>query len=338
MKYAVLGSLVLGSVSWAYAQCDDPFDATLCLYKLTEQQAQQFNGSDRQVSAFWAGLTGDYVELTPPNNCAAGACSFSGADDGTLLVKVAGTAKGIYVYAEVQDNVWVDRVGNNYGDDSVDMYFDTNDAATLASCTDCLIGLYQSALSYGTQQFQVFMGSTSLPTTFQFSYYDPNAWSWQTLTGISFADAKTLHNLEIDIIGVDATHKAQEWFVPWPNFGAGVAVGTDLSGKRFGFAGGYNDMDGDNAEPDKLRWPQDGDPWADMSVKSYWGDILVPSDMGAVEGVAVRKPVARTAVPAMSAHAETFTLRGERLSSGANTAVVVRRSAGMAAKVAVTVR
>jgi hypothetical protein len=313
---AAAGVLCAGQV---FGQCDDQFDNVLCVSTIAPAQAAQFSATDRQVAGFWAGLSGDYFELIPPDNCLAGMCGFSGQSDGTFLVKAAGTSKGLYLYVEVQDNVWVDwSGGTSYGDDSVDLYFDKLDANTIWTCTDCLVGLYDSRLSYTTQQMQVFMGASAPPSTFRFAYYDPNQWAWVTVD-MTYADARAVHGFEVEAVTVDATHKVQEWFLPWDTWGTeGLAPGTPLAGLRLGFAGGYNDMDGDNPNPDCLRWPLGGDPWT--SDQNYWGDMLLASDMGTVEAHSTARAVrpaamARAAAAPGGVPGAAYTLRGERMPS-----------------------
>jgi len=331
----VAAALCAGQAS---AQCSDAFDNVLCVSTITPVQAAQFSATDGQVAGFWAGLSGDFFELVPPDNCLTGMCGFSGESDGTVKIKAAGTTKGVYLYIEVQDNVWVDwSGGNSYGDDSVDLYFDKLDANTVHTCTDCKIGLYTSDLSYTTQQFQVFMGANTPPSTFRFAYYDAASWAWTTVN-TSWADARAQYGFEVEAVTVDATHKVQEWFFPWDTWGTqGLAPGTALGGMRLGFAGGYNDMDGDNPQPDCLRWPLGGDPW--LSDRNYWGDLLLASDMGTVEAhsTAASRPagMARPAAPArVGASDALYTLRGERVPAGASVraaGIAVQRAASGAA-------
>jgi len=317
-------TLVLGAVLMvarlSLGQCDDPFDGTLCVYTLTPAQELEFSAVDGAVSPFWADMTGDHLDLIPPDDCAAGSCNFTGVDDASMLVKAAGTRKGIYLYVAVTDNVWVDwSGGDSYGDDSVDFYFDALDANTIFTCTDCLVGLYNSTLSYTTQQFQVFMGAASIPTQFRFAYYDVEFWSWQTLT-LTWANAKALYGFEAEIVSVDGVTKVQEWFFPWEKFGGGLALGSDITNRRFGFCGGYNDMDGDNTSPDKLRWPEAGDPWAgDAQTLNYWGDFLTDGSIGTVYEVSVNRPTmsARPVEGGRVASTEYFTLDGQRIAAEA---------------------
>lgn len=316
------------------AQCDDPYDQTLCVPTLSEIEEGQFSASDGQVSAFWNDWASrDYIEMVSPNSCYPGRCGFTGADDAMFTVKAAGTSKGLYLLTLAQDNVWVDRTTvDDWGSDCVDLYFDNLPSDDIASCTDCLIGLYSSALTFSTQQFQVWMGATQLPSGCRFAYYDANAWSWQTI-GLDWMAASALYGLKVEVVQVDATHKAQEWFFPWERVGAGLPVGTALGNKRMAFSGGYNDRDGDNPEPDCLRWLTK-DPWTIENGETYWGDFLLAADMGTVQaagiGVNHRAPQASRNALRVGNH-DSYTLLGQRVTASAGegqSRVIVQRSAG----------
>ena len=67
-----------------FGQCSDAFDNVLCVSTITPTQAAQFSATDGQVAGFWSGLSGDYFELVPPDNCLTGACGFSGESDGQV--------------------------------------------------------------------------------------------------------------------------------------------------------------------------------------------------------------------------------------------------------------
>ncbi|MBD3240423.1 MAG: hypothetical protein GF331_07545 [Chitinivibrionales bacterium] len=305
----------------AWGQCDDPRDEVLCVATLSPTEEASYSSTDGQLADFWsdANWTGkDYIELLPPDNCYPDRCGFSGAEDASFIVKAAATARGLYLLALAKDNTWVDRAdADDWGADAADLFFADQSSEEIASCTDCLIGLYSSALTYGTQQMQVPMGGSALPNGFRYARYDPNLWSWQT-TEIDWTTAEATYGLEVEVVLVDANTKAQEWFLPWQKFGDGIEAGTDLSGKRFAFSGGYNDKDGDNPQPDCLRWLQK-DPWTIEDGETYWGDLLLSNDIGVVEAVLPVAPTPRStrALPSGMIRSEHFTLAGERLPDGA---------------------
>lgn len=322
--------VLVAAVVRVSAQCDDPYDLTLCVHDLSPTQEDEFSATDGAVSPFWATLSGDYIELIPPDNCGPTAnCNFTGVDDGSMIIKAAMTDAGVYIYAEVKDNVWVDwSGGDSYGDDSVDLYFDALSANEIFTCTDCLIGLYSSTLSYTTQQIQVYMGATAMPNSFRFAYYDELLWSWQTMI-LGWAEAEALYGFKAEAVTVDGATKAQEWFMPWSSFGGGIA--SLAADQDIGFAGGYNDMDGDNIEPDKLRWPIAGDPWAgDAQTVNYWGDMRVPRAV-AVIPQSIRRAGQVARLGDREVKVAFYSLQGQRLSAEtirnlSPSAMVVRRA------------
>ncbi|MBD3239919.1 MAG: hypothetical protein GF331_04985 [Chitinivibrionales bacterium] len=268
----------------AHSQCDDPRDAVLCVHKLSDTEEGQFDHTSDAISAFWSDWAGkDYIELIPPDDCYPDRCGFTDPSDATITIKAAGTPKGLYLYLEVQDNTWVDRAdADDIGADATDLFFDKMSADEIFTCTDCLIGLYSTTLTYTSQQFQVWMGATAPPAGFVYQCYDEQLWSWQA-TGLTWEAAAIIHGFRAKVVTVDPTHKTQEWFLPWQKFGKGIDIGTDLGGMRVAFAGGYNDKDGDNPSNHCLRWPNKKDPWAgDAQEVNYWGDLLLPADMGNV--------------------------------------------------------
>lgn len=315
---AVAATMLAGSAATTFGQCEDPFDAVLCVHHVAVAD-EQFE-MDGRVSDFWSNWESkDYVELIPPGDCYPVTCGFDDAEDATLSIKAVGTSKGLYMLASVKDNTWVDRADiDDWGADAVDFYFDKLSANDIWTCTDCLIGLYDAVFSYSTQQFQVWMGATGLPAGCRYAYYDDQLWSWQTIE-LTWDEAKNQYGYEIDVIqGDDPGIKQQEWFFPWQTYAKGIEVGTLLDGKRLAFSGGYNDKDGDNADPHCLRW-QTKDPW--QNDANYWGDLLLADGMGTVEAVMDVKGAQAASVRAKPRAAvvstEYFTLRGRRIARDA---------------------
>jgi len=311
--------IVLCAMAFAintYGQCDDLADKVLCVYTLNSTEIAAFSATDNAVSGFWTSNWAgrDYVQLVPPDNCYPGNCAFvGGATDARMTVKAGGSAVGLYLYVEIQDNAWVDRTSaTDIGADAVDLFFDDSSSAFIGTCTDCRIGLYGNFLCYTTAQFQVWMGATAPPTGFYYQYYDNALWSWSPHP-VTWAQALAEYGFQAEVITVDATHKVQEWFVPWTKFGnGGFAEGTAMAGKRLGFAGGYNDKDGDNAVEDKLRFTGK-DPWSTV-ITDAWGDMLVAADMPVVSALGVTKPAKAMGVSASHVVAtEYYSLSGSRI-------------------------
>ncbi len=266
------------AITRAHGQCSDPFDDQLCVYPVYEADTQF--ATDGQVSPFWSDWAArDYIEMNPPGSCYPDRCGFSGPEDAAIIVKAAGTSRGLYVLVEIHDNTWVDRAdAEDWGADAIDFYFDKLSADDIWSCNDCLIGLYSSTLTYTTYQFQVWMGATGVPAGCRFAYYDDNLWSWQTV-GVTWDAATALYGYEAEAIQVDMNTKAIEWFFPWGAYCKGLDEGTVLDGMRLALSGGYNDKDGDNVDPHCLRW-LGKDPWSGDA--NYWGDLVLQPGMGIV--------------------------------------------------------
>jgi len=322
---------VLAMTSVSFGQdCSDAYDNNLCVYPIPAADAQF--AVDGALSAFWADWTGkDYAEMIPPGSCYPGRCNFTGgASDAKLVIKAAGTGRGIYILSTVTDNTWVDRADpTDWGADAIDFYFDSKDANNIYTCTDCRIGGYCTLCTYTTQQFQVWMGATSLPTGCKYQYYDENLWSWQD-SYVEFVNMKFLYGMEVDVVALPGGDKAQEWYFPWEKYGQSIAVGTLLDGMQVAFSGGYNDKDGDNANPDCLRWLLK-DPWAGDA--NYWGNFTMQAGMGnVVPGIGIHDKAFKAAAAGKAQKASTafFTLQGQKITAPLNTlpkgAIVVQRS------------
>jgi hypothetical protein len=280
-RCAVAGLVALAWVS-AGAQPVDPYDHELTVYWLGENQSNAFAVNDGQVSPFWdddwAGR--DYIELQFPGDANPDGAPFTGSDDASVVIKAAADCSGLYLCCIVQDNTWVDRAGSDdYGADAMDLFLDQRSAEEIAICDGCYVGLHNTSLTYGTQQFQVWMGATTPPSSLQYQAYDESQWSWQAAT-CTFEQLNALLGIGFEVIIMDGTHKAQEWFVPWRSVGRGGQSTIPGPGKRIAMSGGYNDKDGDNTTPGELRWLTK-DPWAsDAQQVQYWGDLLMASDFG----------------------------------------------------------
>jgi hypothetical protein len=314
---AVLVCALSGTMFVSYGQCDDPYDAVLCVRNINDQNPPT-DIRNGVAESFWTGWTGDYIEMIPPGSCFPDRCGFTGADDATLTMKAAATDKGLYLLSNVRDNTWVDRASaDDWGADALDFYFDGQSADEIWNCTTCRIGGYCVLCTYNTMQFQVWMGASAPSPGCRLAYYDEMQWSWQTL-GLDWTMLESIHKIQVDIITVDGNNKAQEWFFPWEKVGLGaLPVGTPLANVRIAFSGGYNDKDGDNVDPDCLRWIEK-DPW-DGTI-NQWGDFLLDANMGSVQevNVAVRPQTAnRGSLTASNMPSQLYTLRGEKIANGA---------------------
>ena len=89
----------------------------LLAYGLTIDQEKTFAADPRAVSAFWNVVDDkhDHIFMDQRNNNRQGN-SFSAVNsrDATLLVKAAHSARGLYLYFEVTDNMFLIRL-NSWG-------------------------------------------------------------------------------------------------------------------------------------------------------------------------------------------------------------------------------
>ncbi len=332
---AVVACLVSGAAVMSYGQaaCEDAFDKVLCVTALDDAADDQFVAGDGELSAFWAGIDADYFQLVPsnPQYVFPEADGFTDDNDASVYVKAAASSSALYLYMEVQDNVWVDWSNpTRYGDDSMDLYFDEQDAESAWANPE---GPYNSHLTKTMKQLQVFMGATTVPQELRVTWYDAENYTWNSMEGAkqayTFAEAKEKWGIEVDVIEVDATHKQQEWKLPWWGYASGgVTGGTNLLDTKLAFAGGYNDVDADGEAPDKLRWPGPKDPWVSSAADNQYGDLLFPDITVPVVETPRAAPVAKAAVQGVSTH--LYTLTGQRVSSSrlpgrAATGVLVQR-------------
>lgn len=311
-------SVAMLAASGSYALTADPADAVLGLYELTEAQTSSFSASDQKVSDFWKEWTGkDYIDMNTTNNSYPGRDAWSGTDDAHITVKAGYGKLGIYLYCEVTDNTWVDPVtgSEGWGYDAVDLYFDNKSSADISSGGDAVMvnPSYGWSLTFTSQQVQVWMGSTALPTTFRYSYYDELYWDWSR-NEVEFATAATTYNgMAMEVVKVDDTHKTQEWFIPWSQVGVGGVSGAKTAGTRFGFSGGYNDMDGEDGEVKSLRWKL-YDPFAGAeNALASWGDLELEKDIAL--GVAPKARNLGRQLTGKITATQYFTLKGQRIAA-----------------------
>lgn len=266
-------SILLFAAIGAFGQLDPP-DPVLTARLLAAADAEF--SRDGRLSAFWNDWTGDSILITPEEHCYPERCGAGGPDDASMTVKAAWSAKGLYLCYLFRDDTWVEPVdGDDWGADVLDMYLDSQDADSIYRCTDCLLGLYNSTLTWCTQQWLVWMMTDEEPDRCRYAWYEP-WYSWEVPAYVTFDEAEALYGFSVDVARPAPDVKAQEWFIPWYRVGCGI----DDSGAvqpavgRFAFTVGYNDTDSGSVEPDLLRW-RGKDPWVglDSTGVNYWGDI-----------------------------------------------------------------
>jgi len=303
----------------APAQCTDPFDSTLCVYRLPPADSMSFSTTDGQVSAFWADWVGrDSIELTSERNCcrANSACACVRSDN-RLVVKAACDASGLYLLVLVEDSVMLDRSNSSdWGTDAVDMYFDALSSTVLDTCTGCLIGLYETSLAYTTFENQTWLGHATAVGVSRLGGFCSRYWGLGETCTCAWGQCAPPCGFSQDVVALDTFHMAAEYYVPWwwYSYNACDALPSDLAGKRLAFMVGYNDRDSATDTVTCLRW-QHGDPWtAREPGESHWGDLLLPQDLvplgsaghpvRALHSTKARAPVAR------------FDLSGKRIRAG----------------------
>jgi hypothetical protein len=317
----------------------NPDDDLLQVYKITDAQMAAFSTSDGVISPFWASDwdSRDYIDMNTTNNSYPGRDAWDGSDDANITIKAAASSDGLYFYALVTDNVWVDATGgeNAWASDAVDLYFDSKSSTEIASGGEEIMvnPAYGWALTYTSQQMQVWMGASALPTAFMFNYYDDLYWTW-SYNNTTFANAALLYGgMTMEVVSVDATSKAQEWFIPWGFVGTG-GIAEVAEGTQIGFTGGYNDLDGDGGEVNCLRW-KNYDPFSSANGLTSWGNLVISEAIP----VGTVSPVANRVIDNGSiATKALYTLNGEKLAAKdvamvRNHAMVVERTVLSSGKV-----
>ena len=95
-------------------------------------------------------------------------------------------------------------------------------------------------LTFTTRQYQVACGvESNRPDGFKRALSDP--WDFYG-TFYTFEDARARFGIQIENIKTDYFYKAQEWFIPWSEYGGGLP-GEPPAGTRLAFTAGFNDRD-----------------------------------------------------------------------------------------------
>jgi hypothetical protein len=316
------------------ATAPDLNDKILVMYQLSAAQEMQYNPASAALSAFWttwdtinaAGLRMDYIFMASDNalyaeNRTAG-ISFSGHDDAQLTVRCAYGAKGAYFYIAVEDvGAWTPYTA--WQTDCADFYFDIVSKANMDPAN--FFNPTQWALTIDSKQFQLPFGGTT-PAQINFRKYDQGSISIVDL--LVDNNSATLDNMSWKLVGVDATHKTIEWFLPWTQWGL---TGTPAATARFCFAPGYNDVD-DGVESDvkSLRWINLCDPYCAPDMVN-WGEIeagpVFPHRDPLPPINAVNKFNRTLIHNAAAVSSELYSFRGDKIGGSVSkgTGLVVRR-------------
>ena len=138
-------------------------------------------------------------------------------------------------------------------------------------------------LTFTTRQYQVACGTEDCrPEGFKRAMADP--WDFYS-TYYTFKEAQDRFGIRIENIKTDYFYKAQEWFIPWSEYGGGLE-GEPPAGTRLAFTAGFNDRDeGEHFPPgvntsggtvkasNALRWIGRTDPWGTSEPPYAWGEI-----------------------------------------------------------------
>lgn len=259
-------------------------DAVLVAYGLTAEQEKQFKPADGAISPFWAAFdsTHDRIAMTQRRNGTDGA-GFAVVinNDAGLTIKAAHSAAGLYLLFETTDNRWVDVANENhyFNYDALDVLLDSRSADEI--CTGDVNSTFLNrfwGLTLTTMQYQVAYGEHTPPANYKRN--GPMPWDF-AYEFVPIAESAKRYGMEIDVITIDKYHRAQEWFIPWSQVGAGLDTEPD-TGARIGFAPGYNDFDPGEYLPGHsggLRWLKGTSPWGFAAQKAEcpmgWGDIEI---------------------------------------------------------------
>jgi hypothetical protein len=273
----------------------DPKDSILVAYGLTREMEAQFSSSDDKVSEFWNKYDElDSNVLTQRKNAARGAAfNFVLTHDCNMVVKAAYGADGVYLLLEINDDndvAWPnDFVGTENEQfylnfDAVDLLTDSRSIKEI--CDPAHKDQFVSrsfGLTSTTRQYQVACGiEGDRPSGLKRALSDP--WDFHG-TYYTFEEAQARFGIQIENIKTNHFYKAQEWFIPWSEYGGGLSEEPD-AGTRLAFSAGFNDRDqGEHFPPgvtssggslkasNALRWIGGTDPWGSNKPPYAWGEI-----------------------------------------------------------------
>ncbi len=274
----------------------DPQDSILVAYGLSSQMESQFSSSDQKISAFWALIDDqrDQLQLKQRTNAANGAeFNFVLTHDCNMVVKAAYGADGIYLLLEINDDndvVWPNELVGTENEqfylnfDAVDLLTDSRSVEEISDPANKNQFVSRSfGLTFTSRQYQVACGiEGNRPNGFKRALSDPWDFYGKYYT---FEEAQSQFGVQIENIKTDYFYKAQEWFIPWSEYGGGLP-GEPAAGTRLSFTAGFNDRDeGEHFPPgvtssggsvkasNALRWIGKTDPWGSNKTPFGWGEI-----------------------------------------------------------------
>lgn len=275
-----------------------PEDSFLVAYGLPASLENQFSADDNKLSEFWDLYDEeyDYINLTQRRNGASGAeFNFVLTHDCNMKVKAAYGGKGIYLLFIINDDndvAWPNEyVGTEKEQfylnfDAVDALFDSRSVKEISEDEDRSTFIYRSfGLTFTTKQYQVACGTEKeRPSGFKRAIPDP--WDFYG-SYYTFQQAREQFGTEIENVKLTPFYKAQEWFIPWSEYGGGLKAEPE-SGSHLAFTAGFNDRDkGEHFPPgvtssggsvkasNALRWIDKTDPWGENNPPYAWGEIII---------------------------------------------------------------
>ncbi len=338
----------MGSDLCPYAAEDYPSSgvspyAILFSYRLTDDLADMFNGTDGKISDFWTCWEADaekydYIEL---NNQYAGNSwersedGWNGREDAYMIVRSAWHESGLYMYFEVTDDQFVDQVVECLGEecvsedpdafkwanDAMDIYLDKNNTDAHKAAENLFINYNHNRITHSTVQLAYQFGSSSAADEFLLvKTLDDNTRPLQWLT-FEQADAEW-GGLVGETVVVNEIKKIQEWFIPWTEILDKQSPTPGSAGDRMAFTCGYNDADGGTSTYDALRWRNAADPTKRVPrpgggphvPTEGWGDIQFVDDALSEDEIGVIRPMQRNVLSSgRISSVEYFDMKGRML-------------------------
>lgn len=314
-------------------------DATIYAPTLSASDEDQFH-SAQTVSSFWASWDEkDYAKLDPLTHYHANRNNFGENDglDATLIAKVAAGSKGLYLYFNVVDDVFMLPPANSvrYQFDAVDFMIDSKSFEEIQTQPKLTTN---AGITTTSQQFQMFMGSQSqLPDSMIHNVYDIDNETIQENQMFHLDQMRSEKAIVVKVAKIDESSRHMEMFIPWANLNIGEAqIETD---RRIGFCVGYNDRDDAGDLEAALRLKNNADPYGGKTVNGveedfsqrilHWGEIVFTQ--GVTTGVKHAPSAKNGTLQAPVVSSEFYTLRGEKISAKAmadigSHSIVVQRS------------
>jgi hypothetical protein len=352
----------------------DPTDYTLIAYELIPQQEEQFDYTDGKVSEFWMAWEGpqagelDYVHEIPETHGAGAvtagdpeinpeydSCYYiepgftDGIDDAQLFIRAAWGEKGLYLYAETLDDLFVGLVA------------DPEEMATLPpwenqsyvgaeqwmnDCFDFALDIYNSEeqkshfidfpsqLTRTFRQYQFRYSTPSQPAIIaRINYIDPqwpdmclpqtNGQCWPLkMNQYAIEEIRSDFGILFEVLDVGANRRAQEWCIPWSEIGTGIT--KPAAGTRCAVSFGYNDIDATETayidDLDVLSFKNRGNEFTHREraercgFDGNWGDIEFGGQLNEIAPlVAVSGPMPPPKLHSAENTFEFFSIAGKKI-------------------------